>query len=221
MNSITSNKRLRGFNRIGGTAAYRLEKEEHPEIDYAIQHAAEIATATAEMATKIVNPTCAPLPADLVQAIIDGSPVQVLAAIAKAPKGTVNDRAGGKRVTGTMTPLHMAALLYGYKRRNHRELEAARYDTICRILLREGANPLARAYLPGDSTPYFPAGFAKGLTPPSLRRRMLRETAENHVGWQPEDGRLRSINPTSQASKERYQRACTARGWVNQSKAAA
>lgn len=189
---------------------------ETPELDYSIQHAAEIASATAEMATKPAVPTGAKLPDDLVQAIIDGSPVRVLSILGKCQRGTINDRYGNKG----LTLLHMAALLYAHKRRHHHDLEAVRYDTICRILLREGANPLARAYLPGDSMPYYPSEFSRGLPPPSLRRRMLREAAADNVGWQPEDGRLRAINPTAQSSRARYQRANTARGWGNARQAA-
>ena len=175
---------------------------ETTELDYSIQHANDIASATAEMAIKPAVPTGAKLPDDLVQAIIDGNPVRVLSILAKSPRGIVNDRYGNKG----LTLLHIASLLYGYKRRHHHDLDAVRYDTICRILLREGANPLARAYLPGDSLPFYPSEFAKGLTPPSLRRRMLRETATDNVGWKPEYA-LDRVRQASRATIERRQRA--------------
>lgn len=179
-----------------------INNQDEPSIDYSIEHAAEISAATAEMG-KPVTPTGAQLPQALVRAIMGGSPTQVVSALANLPAGVVNDRDGSKF---GLTPLHMVALLYSYQKRQHHDLEAVRYDTICRLLMLAGANPLARAYLPGDSIPYYPAQFAKGMTPPSLRRRMLRETANNHVGWQSAERTLPSIRPHANTTIERMAR---------------
>lgn len=193
-----------------------IDNETQDTIDYSIEYAAEISAATAEMG-KPATPTGAKLPQALVRAIIDGNVVPLLSIIAKLPPGAVNDRDGELG----LTPLHIVALLYAKQRRQHHELEAVRYDTICRLLMLAGANPLARAYLPGDSTPYYPAQFSHGMTPPTLRRRMLREAAEDHVGWQPETSALRSIRQTSRVTKQRLRRADTRREQIKARLAAA
>lgn len=174
-----------------------------PGIDYSIEHAKEIADATAEMAVTTVKPTGQPLSLALVTAILEGKPSHLITLLGTQPDGVVNDRLNGK--ADGITPLHLAATLYANMRRYHRDLEAMRYDTICRILLQAGADPLARAYHPNDSTSYYPSEFADGLTPPSLRRRMLLEAANDHLGWQVERS-LPSIRQNTQATLERRER---------------
>lgn len=186
---------------------YINNQDEPSIVDYSIEHAQDIAAATAEMGRNPATPTGAALPQPLVRAIMDGNLCHVLTALSKSDEGVVNDRDGKLG----LTPLHIVALLYAKQRRQHHDIEAKKYDWMCRLLLMAGANPLARAYHPYDSTPYYPSEFANGLTPPSLRRRMLRETDANHVGWKPETAALRSVRQTKLATKQRLQRPDTRR----------
>lgn len=184
-----------------------------PAIDYSIEHAKDIAAATAEMAVTTVKPTGKPLSLALVTAILEGKPSHLITLLGTQPDGVVNDRLNGK--ADGITPLHLAATLYANMRRGHRDLEAIKYDTICKALLQAGADPLARAYRPNDSTPYYPSEFTDGMTPPSLRRRMLLEADRDHLGWQPNNGVLKNILQAGRSTVQRLGRADTRAGRVN------
>jgi hypothetical protein len=136
-----------------------------------------------------LKPVSGRAPSDaLLAAVVDADLVTLGRELA-LDSSSINDAILG---TCGKTLLHVAARLHGVQARK-RLNEAHAYDQICSALLAAGADPLAR-----DDITQFPSSYTDGLTPPSLRDRMMRAAAEEQVGWQSCAMRVRSrLNPTN------------------------
>jgi|SRR6185312_1598384 len=142
----------------------------------------------------------------LLAAVVDGDFGAVRRELDK-DSTSINDAIPG---THGKTLMHIAARLHGVQART-RLNEAHAYDQICAALLAAGADPLAR-----DDIKQFPSSYTDGLTPPSLRDRMMRAAAESQVGWneariEPRS-RISATHPWAGNGKGRLTREAAKRG---------
>lgn len=151
------------------------------------------------------EPTGLPLPEALIEAVLAADIVALLKVLAEYPHGVINDRINALPQAPTL--LHIAAAAYAKTARKDGRMAAEKYDTVVSILLRRGADPELAAFRPSDSSmPETPAAFCDGCQPPALHDRMMRDAAENRVGWKPEFA-IHGVRAPSQATKARLLRA--------------
>ena len=117
----------------------------------------------------------------LVNAVVSGR-LDVFRQELQASTKGLNDAIEGSK---GKTLLHVAARMYSLFARDQRQCgraRAERFEQITAELLKAGANPVQRDGEQGGG--HFPMGtYTEGYAPACLRERMIREAAEERVGW--------------------------------------